>query len=67
VIVFFYKRAFDLPIADDLEAIRSKKPVRFPVVLSQTEVTRILSAMTSSLILGLSFSDIPMWTVVDDQ
>jgi hypothetical protein len=32
-IVFLYKQVLDLPIADNLEPIRSKKPVRLPVVL----------------------------------
>jgi len=45
-IVFLYKHVLDLPIAEDLEPIRSKKPVRLPVVLSQSEVTLLLSAMS---------------------
>ena len=45
-IVFLYRHVLDLPIAEDLEPIRSKKPVRLPVVLSQSEVTLLLSAMS---------------------
>ena len=45
-IVFLYKQVLDLPIADDLEPIRSKKPVRLPVVLSQSEVALLLKEMT---------------------
>ncbi|MDT8371150.1 MAG: phage integrase N-terminal SAM-like domain-containing protein [Gammaproteobacteria bacterium] len=45
-IVFLYKQVLDLPIADDLAPIRSKKAVRLPVVLSQSEVTQLLTAMS---------------------
>lgn len=45
-IVFLYRHVLDLAIAEDLEPIRSKKPVRLPVVLSQSEVTLLLSAMS---------------------
>jgi integron integrase len=45
-IVFLYKQVLDLPIADDLEPIRSKKAVRLPVVLSQSEVSQILASMS---------------------
>lgn len=45
-IVFLYKQVLDLPIADDLQAIRSKKAVQLPVVLSQAEVTSVLNHMT---------------------
>ncbi len=45
-VVFLYKQVLDLPIADDLSPIRSKKPVRLPVVLSQGEVTALILAMS---------------------
>jgi len=45
-IVFLYKQVLDIPIAKDLVPVRSKKPVRLPVVLSQSEITDLLSAMT---------------------
>ena len=45
-IVFLYKQVLDLPIAEDLDPIRSKKTVRLPVVLSEREVAQVLSAMT---------------------
>ena len=45
-IIFLYKQVLDLPIADDLDPIRSKKPVRLPVVLSEKEIVKVLSAMT---------------------
>ena len=34
-IVFLYKHVLDLPVSEELSPIRSKKPVRLPVVLSQ--------------------------------
>jgi integron integrase len=45
-IVFLYKKVLDLPVAEDLAPIRSKKPVRLPVVLSQNEVIQIFSQMS---------------------
>ena len=51
-IVFLYKQVLDIPIAEDLAPVRSRKPVRLPVVLSQEEVTQIFSVMkgTNALI-----------------
>ncbi len=45
-IIFLYKQVLDLPIADDLDPVRSKKPVRLPVVLSQEEAGKLLAVMT---------------------
>jgi len=45
-IVFLYKQVLDIPIAGDLEPVRSKKPVRLPVVLSKGEVGQLLMAMS---------------------
>jgi len=50
-IVFLYKKVLDLPIADDLSPVRSKKPVRLPVVLSQREMAKLLSAMSGTNLL----------------
>ena len=50
-IVFLYKKVLDLPIADDLAPIRSKKPVRLPVVLSTEEVSRLLTQMSGDNLL----------------
>ncbi|MDX2425087.1 MAG: integron integrase [Cycloclasticus sp.] len=44
-IVFLYKKVLQLPIADNISAARSKKPVRLPVVLSKQEVSKLLSFM----------------------
>lgn len=45
-IVFLYKQVLDLPVLDDLDPVRSKKPVRLPVVLSQDEAAKLLASMT---------------------
>ena len=50
-IVFLYKKVLDLPIADDLAPVRSKKPVRLPVVLSTDEMFRLLSQMSGTNLL----------------
>jgi len=42
----FYKRVLDIPVAEDLEPVRSKKPPRLPVVMSQNEVNQALSHMS---------------------
>jgi len=44
-LLFLYKQVLDLPFADDISAIRSKKPVRLPVVLSVTETSLLLENM----------------------
>lgn len=45
-ILFLYKQVLDVPVADDLQAIRSKKPIRLPVVLSQSETAQLITMMT---------------------
>ncbi|MBV1913891.1 MAG: integron integrase [Pseudomonadales bacterium] len=50
-IVFLYKRVLDLPVADDLAPVRSKKPVRLPVVLSVEETSQLLSEMSGTNLL----------------
>ncbi|MEN8180838.1 MAG: integron integrase, partial [Pseudomonadota bacterium] len=45
-IVFLYKQVLDMPVAKDLAPIRSKKPVRLPVVMSRNEVEQVLSHMS---------------------
>lgn len=45
-IVFLYKHVLDLPAADDLSPVRSKKALRIPVVLSVEEVSLLLSCMS---------------------
>jgi len=44
-ILFLYKHVLHMPISEELSAIRSKKPVRVPVVLTVDEVKNLLSHM----------------------
>ncbi len=44
-LLFLYKQVLDLPFADDISAIRSKKPVRLPVVLGVKEVGLLFEQM----------------------
>ncbi|MEO1888708.1 MAG: integron integrase [Cycloclasticus sp.] len=45
-IVFLYKQVLDLPVAQDLSPVKSKKALRIPVVLSVGEVSQLLSCMS---------------------
>ncbi len=45
-IVFLCKKVLDMLIAEDLAPVRSKKPPRLPVVMSQNEVTQVLIHMS---------------------
>jgi len=44
-LLFLYKQVLDLPFADDIAPVRSKKPVRLPVVLSVAETSQLLGLM----------------------
>jgi len=44
-LLFLYKQVLDLPFADDISAIRAKKPVRLPVVLGVKEVGLLFEQM----------------------
>ena len=44
-LLFLYRRVLDLPFAENIEAARSKKAPRLPVVLSRSEAVRLLAAM----------------------
>lgn len=57
-ILFLYKQVLDLPVAEDLDAVRSKKPIRVPVVLSPDEVTQLISVMNgvTALLAKLMYS-----------
>jgi len=56
-LLFLYKQVLDLPFANDIAPIRSKKPIRLPVVLSQKEVTQLLANMSdeSGLMAGIMY------------
>jgi integron integrase len=45
-IVFLYRKVLDLPVADDLAPVRSKRPPKLPVVLSPKEVRLLFSEMS---------------------
>ena len=47
-IVFLYRKVLNLPVADDLSPVRSKKPVRLPVVLSIGEMSLLLASMNGT-------------------
>lgn len=44
-LLFLYRQVLDLSFAEDIAAIRAKKPPRLPVVLSHDEMRRLLGAM----------------------
>lgn len=50
-LLFLYKKVFNLPFADNISAVRSKKSVRLPVVMSKEETTRLLRAMHGETLL----------------
>ncbi len=45
-LLFLYRKVLDLPFANDIAPVRSKKPVRLPVVPSQAEAGRLLACMS---------------------
>jgi integron integrase len=45
-ILFLYKQVLHLDVLKDLDAVRAKRPLRLPVVLSFEEVMEILDAMS---------------------
>jgi len=50
-LLFLYKQVLNLPFVEDVSAIRSKKPVRLPVVLSRDEVALLLKQMSGETLL----------------
>jgi len=50
-LLFLYRLVFDIPFADNIAAIRSRKPLRLPVVLSRDEMRRLLEAMSGDTVL----------------
>ena len=47
-LLFLYKQVLNMELPDDINAIRSKKPVRLPTVLSKDDVLSVLQAMTGT-------------------
>jgi len=50
-LLFLYKQVLDLPFADNIDAVRSKRQARLPVVLSRDEVGLLLSQMRGETLL----------------
>ena len=48
-LLFLYRQVLNLPFANDIAAIRAKRPPRLPVVLSHDEMARLLGAVQSPL------------------
>jgi integrase len=44
-ILFLYRHVLDLPVADQLTPVRSRRHKRLPTVLSQAEVRALLSSL----------------------
>ncbi|SLM31205.1 Integrase/recombinase (fragment) [Desulfamplus magnetovallimortis] len=44
-IVFLYKKVLDIPVDKNLEPVRAKRHPRHPVVMTQSEVIRVLNHM----------------------
>lgn len=47
-ILFLYKQVLDIPVEDQIQAVRSKKPKRLPTVLSQLDVKRLMNEITGT-------------------
>lgn len=48
-LLFLYKQVLDLPFAENIAPVRSKKPVRLPVVLSRQEIACLLNEMNGEM------------------
>lgn len=52
-LVYFYKSVLSLELSDCIQFTRSKKPKRLPVVLSVTEINKVLSLMRNDCVHSL--------------
>jgi len=50
-LLFLYKKVLNLPFADNIDAVRSKRAARLPVVLSRDEVGQLLKQMHGNTLL----------------
>lgn len=50
-LLFLYKKVLLIDLPDDISAVRSKKPVRLPVVMSKEETQHLLSLMHGETLL----------------
>ena len=48
-LVFMFRHVLNLPVENHLDFARAKKPRRLPVVLSRSEINRLLSGITNQL------------------
>jgi integron integrase len=48
-ILFLYKHVLDLPIEDEIQAIRSRKPKRLPTVLSRSEAALLINSLEGTV------------------
>ena len=53
-LIYFYKNIFQLKLSENIQFVRSKKPKRLPVVLSQNEITQLFAAIHSLMFLLMS-------------
>jgi integron integrase len=44
-VIFLYRRVLDQPIEDQLEPVRAKRQIHLPVVMTQSEVSRVIAVM----------------------
>ncbi len=51
-ILFLYRHVLDLPIAERIEAVRSRKPKRMPTVLTKDEMKSLLDLLAGTRLLG---------------
>jgi len=55
-ILFLYNQVLNAEMPDNITAIRSKKPVRLPTVMTKEETMKVIEAMTGTHQLGLGWS-----------
>jgi hypothetical protein len=44
-IIFLYRRVIDQPVEDQLEPVRAKRQIHLPMVMTQSEVSRVIASM----------------------
>jgi site-specific recombinase XerD len=47
-LVFLYKKVLKLPLDDEINAVRAKKKVNVPVVMTREETARVIALMTGT-------------------
>jgi len=54
-IVFLYKKVLDIDLGKNINAVRSKKPRKIPVAMTQDEVSRVMKQMSEEHLLMIKF------------